>query len=831
MFSPRGSVGPIVSVLHLCVLNDLPELYVYLVDKYGISEHLLNNENLTPLQLAAKLDKLDIFTFILDRRKTLLWAFGDVICFANSMTEHETQRTSLAVPSTMEIVVRYNRLNMMQNKFIVECLDKKWKQLYMFFWGLVYAYVGSYILFVYIVSKQTSKSHAPDWAVWTSLGFSCAWFIFILLYSRNSMVYYIETLVVQLQEVKRPVPRGMRQVWKHLSQSNHKHSPHDNWQFEDAQEKACDQRHLRSNIFSNISKVLKELYGAFMDGGFGMLVPYVATSAYSSARILVKNSVHGVDDLDDIVPDDLASIQTVAVLTGGYFMMFFFVTGIEARDIGQYIHIVMDTVMSVILPFAVVYFVLLLPHMAALLIQFLRESEGEVPEYGSIGSAMGKMLGIALTGMERDDFLVGRHSLFYWLNGVELVVYTLLVYVLLLNLLIAVLSQKIEEMQKQSVLHLRMRKARIILWLEKLVLLGCYTQTGKVGEPMPSQDPFRAILQSTAADKGAEYEPLKVVVRIVGWPADVAWECKHTVMVKRLLLDAAMSKPMYLDMGSSREFRESEGIADRSLDLLSFKDILGPSDNWRCKEDVRQVLATVAEMGKADRKRHEDNNHSSPHASLQGMIATHAKYPLWRNGCFVTGGDPKQDVVQSPDSVFISMSLFVPTKLHKPTDWKASLEAWISSAVRPQTHRPTNQVQPAGGGQQSSSAGQSPQRISLSHLASKRTIVRRLYLEGEFKRRLKDILKPGGTRATRSLSAFSKLVRIWTQRRVSEDRAEAYARPATPVDAGLRKPSTSNGGPPTKSASFVADGTNLNVSVDIVDESTRSIQFETKIPM
>eukprot|EP00976_Prorocentrum_cordatum_P018249 369252-Prorocentrum_minimum.AAC.1 len=57
-----------------------------------------------PLQLAASLGKLDIFTFIMERRKTVLWKYGDVVCFANSMTEHDTQRTPLAAPSTMEIV-------------------------------------------------------------------------------------------------------------------------------------------------------------------------------------------------------------------------------------------------------------------------------------------------------------------------------------------------------------------------------------------------------------------------------------------------------------------------------------------------------------------------------------------------------------------------------------------------------------------------------------------------------------------------------------------------------------------------------------------------------
>ena len=40
----------------------------------------------------------------------------------------------------------------------------------------------------------------------------------------------------------------------------------------------------------------------------------------------------------------------------------------QTKDIGQYVHIVSNTMMSVILPFVVVYMVLMIPHLAALLI-------------------------------------------------------------------------------------------------------------------------------------------------------------------------------------------------------------------------------------------------------------------------------------------------------------------------------------------------------------------------------------------------------------------------------------------------------------------------------
>jgi hypothetical protein len=46
------------SILHLCVLNNLPALYTHLIQTYGLDQFMLNNANLTPLQLAARLGKV-----------------------------------------------------------------------------------------------------------------------------------------------------------------------------------------------------------------------------------------------------------------------------------------------------------------------------------------------------------------------------------------------------------------------------------------------------------------------------------------------------------------------------------------------------------------------------------------------------------------------------------------------------------------------------------------------------------------------------------------------------------------------------------------------------
>eukprot|EP00976_Prorocentrum_cordatum_P081838 1184569-Prorocentrum_minimum.AAC.1 len=85
-----------------------------------------------------------------------------------------------------------------------------------------------------------------------------------------------------------------------------------------------------------IWKLLSVIVGSLTDGGFGMLVPYVISSLHSAAYLLIKGHTGAWDnkpeDWGNVVPNHLAASQTVGVLTGGYFMMFFFVTGIEVRD-------------------------------------------------------------------------------------------------------------------------------------------------------------------------------------------------------------------------------------------------------------------------------------------------------------------------------------------------------------------------------------------------------------------------------------------------------------------------------------------------------------------
>jgi hypothetical protein len=96
---------------------------------------------------------VDTFNTIVEQRKTLLWEYGDVSQVAYSLTEFETLRTPFAAPSTLETVVRHNKVEMMASEFIVKCLQAKWAKLLPWFWALLALFVATYGMLIYVISK------------------------------------------------------------------------------------------------------------------------------------------------------------------------------------------------------------------------------------------------------------------------------------------------------------------------------------------------------------------------------------------------------------------------------------------------------------------------------------------------------------------------------------------------------------------------------------------------------------------------------------------------------------------------------------------------------
>jgi hypothetical protein len=101
---------------------------------------------------------------------------------------------------------------------------------------------------------------------------------------------------------------------------------------------------------------------------------------------------------------------------------------------------------------------------------------------------------------------------------------------------------------------------------------------------------------------------------------------------------------------------------------------------------MTQVLATVEDMAEAERKQHRGDPTGREEIRFAAKNIVHAKYPLWRGGCFVTGGDPRVDVVQSEEAVYISMALYIPerTAATSSRSWRpepGKLRSSLSSRV------------------------------------------------------------------------------------------------------------------------------------------------------
>jgi hypothetical protein len=126
--------------------------------------------------------------------------------------------------------------------------------------------------------------------------------------------------------------------------------------------------------------------------------------------------------------------------------------GVQYGGIGLYFLIVQKCVVEVIVPFMTVYMILMLPHLTSLSYQFTHDNDGaDVPdEYSTPASALGKLFAMSLAGMEWDDFLLGEQSREWAISSGVMIIYTVIVYVLLLNLLIAELGDRITDIKDKA---------------------------------------------------------------------------------------------------------------------------------------------------------------------------------------------------------------------------------------------------------------------------------------------------------------------------------------------------------------------------------------------
>ena len=112
--------------------------------------------------------------------------------------------------------------------------------------------------------------------------------------------------------------------------------------------------------------------------------------------------------------------------------------------------------------------------------------------------------------MEWDDFLLGAHAREWAISSAVMIIYTVIVYVLLLNLLIAELGDRITDIKDKAKPQLSMKKATIVLWMEKSTQWYRQVKDMYVGAPNPNEDIFTTQLQLEADKMGLNHRTFKV---------------------------------------------------------------------------------------------------------------------------------------------------------------------------------------------------------------------------------------------------------------------------------------------------------------------------------
>ncbi|CAF3028123.1 unnamed protein product [Rotaria sp. Silwood2] len=123
------------TILHMLVIHNLPEIYTKFKERWLRDKNLtesfdtydtnmteisnkqevllwnrMNKDGLTPMTLAAKLGRAKMLSFLLDERKILLWAYGDISCLLHPLDQLDLdliEKTEDQYNKTATIGVKY----------------------------------------------------------------------------------------------------------------------------------------------------------------------------------------------------------------------------------------------------------------------------------------------------------------------------------------------------------------------------------------------------------------------------------------------------------------------------------------------------------------------------------------------------------------------------------------------------------------------------------------------------------------------------------------------------------------------------------------------------
>ncbi|XP_070540761.1 transient receptor potential cation channel subfamily V member 5-like isoform X2 [Ptychodera flava] len=118
------------TVLHMMVIHNRKDMYD-LAFSMGAQPDCKNNQGLTPLNLAAKLARKEMFDHILELEREVYWIYGNVTCAAYALNGLDTIDATGEIndKSALHIIVNhggFEHLDLMDG-LIVNILKEKWK--------------------------------------------------------------------------------------------------------------------------------------------------------------------------------------------------------------------------------------------------------------------------------------------------------------------------------------------------------------------------------------------------------------------------------------------------------------------------------------------------------------------------------------------------------------------------------------------------------------------------------------------------------------------------------------------------------------------------------
>ncbi|EFO26604.2 hypothetical protein LOAG_01877 [Loa loa] len=192
------------TILHMCVINYSNSMYSYAVRHWAkpADPNIVNAAGLTPLTLATKLGRKDIFEEMLELMKVEFWRFSDMTCSAYPLTALDTIRPdgSTNYDSALMTVINGStseHLDMIGSEVIQRLLADKWKA---FASRKLFERLGLLILHLIFLcfvvymrpsepERLTYKLIATEWSDWVRLFFeiltiaSCVFFVFFQQFS------------------------------------------------------------------------------------------------------------------------------------------------------------------------------------------------------------------------------------------------------------------------------------------------------------------------------------------------------------------------------------------------------------------------------------------------------------------------------------------------------------------------------------------------------------------------------------------------------------------------------------------------------------------------